>query len=525
MKKIFVMLLSLVIMLLMCCPAFAANNQPTISVGNVSGEVGDTVSVDISVSNNPGIIALKLKLQYDTEYLSLKSVQDAGLMGSKNYTFGNNITAVPFVLWWEDGLSSENYTADGTLATLTFEIISSPANNKAEISISLDSGSTFNYDLDDVAFDTKSGFVTIGSDDPQPPIIENPTIKIESKSAAVGSTVEVPIMILNNPGIIAIKMRIQYNTDYLRLINAHDEGLLGAGNSLFSNNISAVPYALSWEDGLAADNYTNDGIVATLTFEVLSVPANGKTEIAVSLDNSSTFNYNLDDVSFETLNGTVTINEFSEQPYLTSKENSTTIIDDTFVYGLQPGITENIFEGQYIKVEGNGHIEYNGSFGTGTIVNLINDKTDELFSTYTIIIFGDVDGDGVYDGQDAFIVNCIANGLLTKEQVGEAKWMAADCNHVGEVNSSDVILLEQAGLLLSEVDQTASQEELMETQAYRDYLDLIDQTPNAQETPVDELIKHESKIQTVLNKIIAFIKNVIDFISSFAENSLCRVNK
>ncbi len=89
--------------------------------------------------------------------------------------------------------------------------------------------------------------------------------------------------------------------------------------------------------------------------------------------------------------------------------------------------------------------------GTGTQILVI--KNGSTAESYTAILFGDVNGDGAYDGQDSIIVNCIANGLLSREQVGESKWMAADCSHDGEINSSDVLLLEQAGLLLANVDQ------------------------------------------------------------------------
>lgn len=102
-------------------------------------------------------------------------------------------------------------------------------------------------------------------------------------------------------------------------------------------------------------------------------------------------------------------------------------------------------------------------------------KNDQIYESCVVIVFGDVDGDGWYNGMDAFIVSLISAGLLTEENLGTAAWMAADCNHDGSIDEADFRLLEQAGLLLAEVDQLASHEELIQTNSvYVEYLALID---------------------------------------------------
>lgn len=116
----------------------------------------------------------------------------------------------------------------------------------------------------------------------------------------------------------------------------------------------------------------------------------------------------------------------------------------------------------------------NEKLGTGTILSLYSNENGEVIDKYTIILFGDVNGDGWYDGRDAVTVSMIANGMLSREQVGEAVWMAADCNHDGKIEQADVDLLNQAGSLLSSVDQTKQTEELLETSSeYNEYFNLI----------------------------------------------------
>ena len=184
------------------------------------------------------------------------------------------------------------------------------------------------------------------------------------------------------------------------------------------------------------------------------------------------------------------------------------ITNDKFIYGLAAGLDSidgyvaASADGCEVKVTKSGD-----KIGTGTLVEIYKDGY--LVDTYTIVIFGDVDGDGWYDAQDAFIVSLIANGLLTREQTGEAKYLAADCNHDGEINASDVEILQNAGLLLSDVDQSKSQEELKTDSAYEEYSDLVNQLS----TNEDEPNKTDS-IFAVINSLIAFIVKLLKNLSS-----------
>ena len=112
---------------------------------------------------------------------------------------------------------------------------------------------------------------------------------------------------------------------------------------------------------------------------------------------------------------------------------------------------------------------------TGSKINIVG-ADGEITATYTMLVFGDVNGDGWYDGEDAVIVNLIAKGLLDEDDVGTAIWAAADCNHDGVIDESDVDLLTGAGLLLNEVDQSATAAELETNAAYIEYMGLIDQS-------------------------------------------------
>ncbi len=175
----------------------------------------------------------------------------------------------------------------------------------------------------------------------------------------------------------------------------------------------------------------------------------------------------------------------------------------------------------YVSVETDGY-SFNcdsAVIGTGTDIELTDGDT--VITEFTAVIFGDVNGDGWYDGTDSIIVSCLANGLLTQDSVSEAVYRAADCNHDGVIDSFDVALLEQAGLLLSGVDQSKSNEELLTDAAYIEYLDLIDQTPDedAAEDEVIETLENEPESPeaseseaSLLDLIMAIIRMIFESI-------------
>ncbi|MBQ6707357.1 MAG: hypothetical protein IJM97_00255, partial [Clostridia bacterium] len=103
-------------------------------------------------------------------------------------------------------------------------------------------------------------------------------------------------------------------------------------------------------------------------------------------------------------------------------------IDNTqkFIYGLK----ENLDSFDEVFASADGYfVSYEGSqIGTGTDVTLTIGGTS---TDYKVIIFGDVDGSGVVDGDDSFIVTMIINGFFTKDTLGNAKWFAADVNFDG----------------------------------------------------------------------------------------------
>ncbi|MBR3418007.1 MAG: hypothetical protein IKG82_04880, partial [Oscillospiraceae bacterium] len=126
-------------------------------------------------------------------------------------------------------------------------------------------------------------------------------IAADSVEAKVGETVRVPVRIQNNPGITALSLDVSYDNTKLTLIGAEDGRLLGTASFLSGRDLTMIPYTLNWDD-LASENNTGNGIVAALKFEVL---AEGSISVELKLNQRSTFNVDLQEVAFATVNGTV----------------------------------------------------------------------------------------------------------------------------------------------------------------------------------------------------------------------------
>lgn len=78
-----------------------------------------------------------------------------------------------------------------------------------------------------------------------------------------------------------------------------------------------------------------------------------------------------------------------------------------YIYGLDEGYTDIT---AYVTVkEGTGTFEFipseNGN-GTGSILNVYS-IYGEIYKSYKVVVFGDVNGDAIADGQDAVLVSCI----------------------------------------------------------------------------------------------------------------------
>ena len=117
---------------------------------------------------------------------------------------------------------------------------------------------------------------------------------------------------------------------------------------------------------------------------------------------------------------------------------NTTVIHDSakeYIYGLDEGFADIA---SYVTVkDGTGTAELvqtaNGN-GTGSQLKIYTLKGG-LYKTFTIIIFGDVNGDCKADGMDAVIMGCMTNGM---GEYDNCVTFAADVDFDGSVSDTDI---------------------------------------------------------------------------------------
>lgn len=135
---------------------------------------------------------------------------------------------------------------------------------------------------------------------------DKPTLTVESKYSADNTSVDVNVLIKNNPGVAGAKIKIAY--DNRLKLTAVANGLAFAFLDYTTPPLNNPCY-LTWDslDQIA----TEDGIIATLSFDVLQGIKPGENlEIKCSYEYGDIYDTNLNDLDFNCVNGIVTIIDY-----------------------------------------------------------------------------------------------------------------------------------------------------------------------------------------------------------------------
>ena len=119
MKKIGYILLA-VLLLLPCIafPAWAQASSLAMEASGGSGEAGETVTVAVRLTENPGVTSVKLSLSYDSTALVLKKAENGTLFDGW-YQASPTIGTLPYLMVW---VASEVQSETGELILLEFQI-------------------------------------------------------------------------------------------------------------------------------------------------------------------------------------------------------------------------------------------------------------------------------------------------------------------------------------------------------------------------------------------------------------------
>ena len=136
-------------------PVYAAE-PVTLAMSSAEASRGGTVTLTLSIEQNPGINALQLSIAYDASVLELTGVSDAGILGSIAI---NETYPSPYPMAWIDAETQGNNTATGTLATLTFKV--STAAEEGDTQVTASCVSAYDTDQQPVTVTAATGTVSI----------------------------------------------------------------------------------------------------------------------------------------------------------------------------------------------------------------------------------------------------------------------------------------------------------------------------------------------------------------------------
>ena len=136
--------------------------------------------------------------------------------------------------------------------------------------------------------------------------------------------------------------------------------------------------------------------------------------------------------------------------YFREAEGSTTVINKelSFIYGLDIGLAD--IE-EYVEYAANVSYELSDGVGTGSVVTTY--LNGEEWEKYIVVIFGDLNCDGVIDIYDASILAAIVNGDMEVEE-GSAISFAADLNGDTAIDIYDLAILNAVVNGETEIGQT-----------------------------------------------------------------------
>lgn len=131
-------------------------NTLTFTVESAKATAGKTISVDIVISNNPGIAGFSFKVGYDSSAMSLVGYECPGWEASSS-SFDEDPTKNPVGFSWS---RTKDYTANTSILTLTFEIKESAPEGEYSITLTSDDVVS-NQAGEDIEYNLVGGKITV----------------------------------------------------------------------------------------------------------------------------------------------------------------------------------------------------------------------------------------------------------------------------------------------------------------------------------------------------------------------------
>ncbi|NLP48913.1 MAG: S8 family serine peptidase [Clostridiales bacterium] len=128
-----------------------------------------------------------------------------------------------------------------------------------------------------------------------------------------------------------------------------------------------------------------------------------------------------------------------QPPTLFDSEGELVPDENGFLDQIELGTTISelyVSDNYYLEIEGEG----SEAIGTGKVVKVFHDATNELVAEYIVVVYGDINGDGSVDSNDASAATDYENSLLSFDSENKNEFcyiIAGDLNKDGSLDSND----------------------------------------------------------------------------------------
>jgi hypothetical protein len=294
---------------------FAANAQaqPVITIGNVSGSVGQLVDIPVDVTTSltgvaapGGVLSMDFYINYDRNLLFIYDVEYGSVVtGSENVK--NNLIGGQKTFFFS-AIRATPFTGTGRIATLKARILAGGSNATG---LSFGAGTVYNGSN---AFNTGTGSInTTGGN------LISVSIPVQNQLANTNS-ISVPVNIsdLNRAGIFSYRLRLNFNPALFTITGASNAGGAYSHTPTFvvnSPGVVTINGVLS--NGIALSTGANPGGAGALVNLVLNTLGTNVTNSPLTFDMSFT---RLDEGSPAAIfnNSTVTISTNNPVPTIAS---------------------------------------------------------------------------------------------------------------------------------------------------------------------------------------------------------------
>lgn len=258
-RKLMSVLLALT-MIFSLLPTYAlASESMQVTIGGGTVKAGETVTVDISVTNNPGFANMSFYIEYDKNRLRLEEITGGTLFGDVTANVNNGFISAA---------KTNDVSGNGTIATLTFRALSSATSGETTISLKEDpnaDGTFVNVNEESLVYNTVPGTITVnGSTADRTVKFMNGTAEAATATVANGGTLSsIPDAPAAADGQSFLGWYAVSGTDYL--LDNVEETITGTEASTQTAITADTTYQAIWASGMIAAGYMTTNGTTSIT--------------------------------------------------------------------------------------------------------------------------------------------------------------------------------------------------------------------------------------------------------------------